>query len=300
MRQDPIPLLAALLLLGPVSAGEEPKEGPAISESAARAIREAAPSTAIVKPARPRRVLVYGRPRTHPESVASCIEALAAVGRKTGAFEAVASGDPASFLPESLARFDVVVFNNTHESRPLLPEDLDRLPPEERKAAREREPLLRRSLMEFVEGGKGVVGIHGAACSVDWPEYLDLLGGKYATHFTGPARIRPEEPAHPLAAFLEGKGFEVRDEIYIFGKPYDRKRLRVILSLDLEATPDPGKRPDRDYPVSWIRLQGKGRVFYTSLGHVTATYANPAVLRHYLAGIQFAAGDLAAEAAPRR
>jgi type 1 glutamine amidotransferase len=61
---------------------------------------------------------------------------------------------------------------------------------------------------------------------------------------------------------------------------------------------DPGKRPDKDYAISWVREYGKGRVFYCALGHAAPTYWNPAVLKHFLAGIQFAIGDLKAEAKP--
>jgi uncharacterized protein len=50
--------------------------------------------------------------------------------------------------------------------------------------------------------------------------------------------------------------------------------------------------------VSWIRTYGKGRVFYCSLGHREEIFWNPVVLRHYLAGIQFAIGDLPADSTP--
>ena len=58
------------------------------------------------------------------------------------------------------------------------------------------------------------------------------------------------------------------------------------------AKMNPKKRPDRDYAVSWVRTYGKGRVFYTTLGHEAATYWNPVFPRHLLSGIQFAIGDL--------
>ena len=61
---------------------------------------------------------------------------------------------------------------------------------------------------------------------------------------------------------------------------------------------DPHKRPDEDYAVSWVRAYGKGRVFYTTLGHDSATYWNPVCLKHLLAGVQFAIGDLEGETAP--
>jgi type 1 glutamine amidotransferase len=264
-----------------------------------RAIEQAAPDAGSVKPVKPRKVLVYGRAATHPDSVPCCFAAIEVLGKKSGAFQSVASGDPAVFLPERLRQFDAVVMNNTHESNPLLPRDINQLSPERQKAAREQEAVLKKSLLDFVAGGKGIVGIHGATCSVQWPEYLELVGGSYGTHITQKVWIKPEEPDHPLCAAFAGESFEVNDEIYIFGKPYDRGNLRVLMGLDLAKTEDPKKRADRDYAVSWVRPYGKGRVFYCSLGHVPAVYCNPLVLRHYLAGIQFAVGDLKAEASPR-
>lgn len=58
------------------------------------------------------------------------------------------------------------------------------------------------------------------------------------------------------------------------------------------------KRTDGDYAVSWVQGVGKGRVFYSSLGHNHEIYSNPHMLKHYLAGIQFACGDLKADVTP--
>ena len=58
------------------------------------------------------------------------------------------------------------------------------------------------------------------------------------------------------------------------------------------------KREDNDYPVAWVQQVGKGRVFYSSLGHNHHIYWNPMLLKHYLAGIQFACGDLQADTTP--
>jgi type 1 glutamine amidotransferase len=59
------------------------------------------------------------------------------------------------------------------------------------------------------------------------------------------------------------------------------------------------KRADNDFGVSWVHKYGKGRVFYCSLGHREETYWNPVMLKYYLSGIQFATGDLKADASPR-
>ncbi|MGB2823481.1 MAG: ThuA domain-containing protein, partial [Phycisphaerae bacterium] len=100
-----------------------------------------------------------------------------------------------------------------------------------------------------------------------------------------------------------GKGFEITDEIYQFRGPYSRKMLRVLLSLDTTRTDmNKGKRirrKDNDFAVSWVRSYGKGRVFYCSLGHDHPVFWNPAVLKHYCDGIQFALGDLPAETTPK-
>ncbi|HYV36701.1 MAG TPA: ThuA domain-containing protein, partial [Gemmataceae bacterium] len=58
------------------------------------------------------------------------------------------------------------------------------------------------------------------------------------------------------------------------------------------------KREDNVYPISWVSTFGKGRTFYCSLGHRDDIYWNPAVLGHYLAGFQYALGDLEADATP--
>lgn len=86
---------------------------------------------------------------------------------------------------------------------------------------------------------------------------------------------------------------------------FDRGRLdqfdAVLISLDTRLTdmnvPDV-VRKDGDFGLAWIRGHGKGRVFYSALGHQKDIYWDPAILKHYLAGIQFAPGDLQADTTP--
>jgi len=91
------------------------------------------------------------------------------------------------------------------------------------------------------------------------------------------------------------------DEIYVL-RNFSRKKSRVLLSLDkartnMKVKGSPGK--DADYPLSWVHRYGKGRVFYGGLGHYPAIFWNEKVLPHYLAGIQYVLGDVAAEDTPR-
>jgi len=263
-------------------------------------IEAAAPAKAPAKPARPRKLLVWGHVYTHlPNPFAN--EAFKALGRKTGAFEATISDDPNLMLSERIAAFDAVVMNNIHEREPFLPADLGKRPKAEQETFRKRDQACKKSLLAFVAGGKGLVGVHAttAACQT-WPEYGEMVGGYYGGHIVQEVPLRNEEPDHPVNAALGGKGWTIRDEIYLFRAPYDRGKLRVLLSLDLEKMTDPAKRPDKDYAVTWVKPYGKGRVFYCSLGHMPEVYWDPTFLRHVLAGTQFALGDLNAPCEPRK
>ena len=111
-----------------------------------------------------------------------------------------------------------------------------------------------------------------------------------------------EDPQHPLVAAFGGADFRITDEIYGYGPPFDRARLRVLLSLDPART-NMGvpwiNRRDNDFALAWVKLYGKGRVFNTSFGHMASLYSNPQMLQFYLDAIQFAAGDLNAPTEPR-
>jgi type 1 glutamine amidotransferase len=261
-------------------------------------IEAAAPDRAPAKPQKPRKVLVWGHPWTHPPN-AFAEEALKILDKKTGAFEAVVSDDPRLLLADRLPQFDALVMNNIHEGDPFLPDDFAKLTPVQQEAAKKLDQAVKQSILEFVQSGKGVVGIHAATAAFqNWPEYGEMIGGYYGGHITQDVAIKLDEPGHPVNACFEGKPWTIFDEVYISRAPYSREKLRVLLSLDLSKMDDPGKRPDKDYAISWVRPYGKGRVFYTTLGHCEKTYWNPLFLRHLLAGIQFALGDLPGEAMP--
>jgi type 1 glutamine amidotransferase len=267
------------------------------SEEEMRKIEAAAPQGAPAKPARPRRVLVWGHTWTHtPNPFAE--KALEALGRKTGAFQATISDDPRLLLGDRLPKFDALVLNNIHETEPFLPEDFAGLDPEQKKAAKQFDQAVKESILEYVRSGKGLVGIHAATAAFQsWPDYGPLMGGFYDSHILQEVTIKLDDPSHPINACFQNKPFTVRDEMYIF-RDYSRSHVRVLASLDLSRMADPGKRADKDYAVSWVRAEGQGRVFYTTLGHEPSVYWNPVFLQHLLAGIQFALGDLPGETAP--
>jgi type 1 glutamine amidotransferase len=142
-----------------------------------------------------------------------------------------------------------------------------------------------------------------------WPEFNKMIGGFFKFHWNDGQEItyKIDEPNHPLnAPFKKLKEpLLVVDETYTFGRDtYSRQNLRVLTSVDYGkmSAEDKAKeqypRSDGDYALSWIRSDGKGRVFYMAHGHNESVYANPTLMEHLLYGLQYALGDLAADDAP--
>lgn len=276
-----------------------------------------APERPAAAPAKPRRVLCWGRLWTHlcnPFTEA----AVEILGRKTKAFEVVAGDDPRLLLPESLKTFDAIFFNGLHDPAPFLPLDWKTLPPDELVAAEKLDAAVKQSILDFVaKDGKGIAGIEGSLCALrDWKEYGELMGAFYNGHYVGDFVIKVEDPAHPVTACFGGRPLRVFDQAYVPGPPYSRKNLRVLLSLDMTQTKDPLADPKmawlkgaverleastgrkNDYPISWIKTYGRGRVFYCSLGVQKPAYSSPLFLEYLLRGIQFATGDLPGDTTP--
>lgn len=145
-----------------------------------------APERPAAAPAKPRRVLLWGRLWTHlcNPFTEAVVEIL---GRKTKAFEVVAGDDPRLLLPESLKTFDAIFFNGLHDPAPFLPLDWKTLPPDESAAAEKLDAAVKQSILDFVaRDGKGLAGIEGSLCALrDWKEYGQLMGATYNGHYVG-------------------------------------------------------------------------------------------------------------------
>lgn len=275
-----------------------------IPEHQAQLIREAAPEKPRTPPKKPRRVLIWNTPLINESPHKGyCIPygtyAMRILGEKTGAFEPVVSDDVRVLLPESIRQFDAIVMNNSDGPWIRPAEDVTG------KLDRDSlERLLRKSLLDYVAQGGGIVAYHYAiGGNRHWPEFQELLGAGYWGHpWHEEVGIRLEEPDHPLLAAFQGKDFRLTEEIFQFREPYSRAKLRVLLSLDTAATNMTVEhiyRKDNDFALAWLRSYGLGRVFYCAFGHRTEIYWNPTILSFYLDAIQFAAGDLEAPVEPR-
>jgi type 1 glutamine amidotransferase len=294
-----LPLAGAAAAFFLVAAGTDNEHAP---PGAAEAIAKALPDEAYAKPAKARKVLVFSRTAGfRHQSIPTGKLALTELGKKTGAFEAVVSDDLANFEPKTIDQFDAIVFLST-TMNPFMPppQALQGMSEEGRKEAADRVKVLKESLMEFVKSGKGFVGIHAATDTFyEWSEYGEMVGGYFDGHpwnANQPVSIKvePGQEKHPLVAMFEGENVEFKEEIYQFKAPYDSKKYHMLLRLDTEKTDmklGGIKRTDGDFGVSWARQWGKGRVFYCSIGHNHEMYWHPKILRHYLAGIQWAVGD---------
>lgn len=264
-------------------------------------IEKALPESAPAKPKQARKVLVYTRANGFVHgSIPIGAKALELMGKKTGAYEVAKVTDDPAVFDGDLAQYDAIVLVSTTGDF-LLPKDFGKLPEDQKKAAKAAEPNRKQALLKYVESGKGLMGIHAASDAYyGWPEYGDLIGGYFQNHPYGKINIRVDDPDSPINAQFNGQNFEFSDEIYVFKpKPFSRDRLRVLLSVDVEKSGITNQaREDKDYAVAWIRGHGQGRVFYTLLGHRDETYFNPVSMKYFLAGLQYALGDLQADATP--
>jgi len=278
---------AVACLMAAVLAGcGEPAPETDLTPSQRSAIEAAIPDGPIVPPTEARSLLIFNLCKGYEhESIPWADFTITRIGEETGAYTAVVSSDTTMFRPEQLARFDAVLFNN-NTGEPFT------------------DPVLRASLLDFVRAGGGVIGLHAATdCFFEWPEFGEMMGAYFVNHpWNEEVTLRIEEPDHPITAAFDSSSYVVADEIYQFRDPYSRDRLRVLISLDtahLDLEREGVQRADRDFAVSWVREEGTGRVFYSSLGHRFEIFTDPTVLRHWLAGIQYALGDLEADATPR-
>jgi uncharacterized protein len=299
--------------------GASPAQNQTPNPADVQAMMAVLPDKAPAKPAKPRKVLVLAKAAGFVHSsiplAAATVDAL---GQKTGAWTTTVSYDPAVVTADNLKQYDLLFLDSTTGA--FLDD------PDDRAATEAR----RKALLEFVRGGKGLAGIHAASDSYHtnggrgrgpdagsaaagpqgtWPEFNKLIGGFFKFHWVYPQLItvKIDDPKSPLTAMFHGEEFEIHDETYTFAQDsFSRQNCHVLTSIDYSKMsdedkakePSATKRTDGDYALSWIRREGKGRVFYEAHGHSEKIYAMGPMLQHVLAGIQYAIGDLKADDSP--
>jgi type 1 glutamine amidotransferase len=191
---------------------------------------------------------------------------------KTGLFEVVCSQDSRKDITaENLKNFDAVWFYTTG-SLPLS-------------------DTQKADLLNFVRKGGGFGGSHSATDTFyNWPEYGQLIGAYFDGHpWHQKVHVLVEDTNHPATKHL-GKDFEITDEIYQFRSPFSRDKLHVLLRLDMEPLKNKGKREDQYNALAWTHTFGKGRVFYTALGHRDEVWRDPRYQQHVIGGLRYLFG----------
>lgn len=193
-----------------------------------------------------------------------------------------------AFNPRTLRRFDAVIWNNISGDVLTLSQ--------------------RRAFVRYLEAGGAYVAMHGSAGDFfyQWDWYPDrLIGARFIGHPMNPqfqaARIAVNT-AHPLARGLPAE-WRMTDEWYSFRTNPRAVGANVLLTLD-ESTYKPegvmgqNLRMGEDHPIAWTNCVGKGRTFYSAIGHMPQTYAEPNHVRLLESAITWAA--TARKACPAR
>ncbi len=179
------------------------------------------------------------------------------------------TSDPDDINPGNLQRYDVLlIYANYHE--PHYPQT---------------DPVLEDALINYVEQGGGLLGVHSVSGNFrDSDRFIALLGGAFASHGEGEFSTRIAEPDHEIMKGFDG--FESWDETYVHQEHNEENR--TVLEYR------------EDEPYTWIRTQGDGRVFYTAWGHDERTWRNEGFHTLIERGIRWSAGQNVQEALAER
>jgi uncharacterized protein len=230
-------------------------------------------------------VLVIGQTKGFEHnSVSAAMAAIYDMGKESGLWDTMLRTDTELLTKKDLQRnaktlnyFDAIVFASTTGEL-----DLD--------------ASQKQDFLSFIhEDGKGFVGIHAALdTNYTWPEYGEMIGGYFDQHpwMTFNAPIINEDPDFPAVRHFP-KAFLKYDEIYQ-PKEWSRSNVNVLLSLDagkLNYGNNPRiHRTDHDFPVAWSKMYGKGRVFYSTLGHTEEAWEDPDIRKMYFEAIKWSLG----------
>lgn len=193
---------------------------------------------------------------------------------------------------DALKKYDGVIFANTTGDLPL---------PD------------KQAFLDWIKSGRAFIGMHSATDTFRGHKpldpYVEMIGGEFKTHGAqAEVECINQDAQHPACRHL-GSTYKLKDEIYILNG-FERGKVHGLLTLDKH----PNEKTPGDYPIAWCKEYGKGRVFYTSLGHredvwdantpaslkrENAVEVSEAYQRHILGGIKWALGLEKGDAKPQ-
>jgi len=230
---------------------------------------------AIEFPADKKKVLLFSKSTgyRHEESIEAGKKVFGDLASRNNWF-LYSTEDGGVFNPEQLAKFDVVIFNNSTG----------------RLLNKEQE----QNLAMYVEGGGSLIGIHGAgdnSHNFDWYT-RNLVGSEFSHHPIEQHLQSAEVTLNPVpdSVLIEGlpKSFTTIDEWYVFFDNPRAKGFNILYTIDGDKiipngnflfVKDKNFGMGKDHPVAWYKATGKGRTFYTSMGHDATEWSQPAFVR---------------------
>jgi type 1 glutamine amidotransferase len=225
---------------------------------------------------------------------------LTQAGKEHG-FEVVATKDGRMFEPDKIGEWDAFVFETTGD---LTTE-----------GGGEKSPAIspdgEKAFYDAIRGGKGFLGMHCAADTFGHfgkrnkgaeDPYVQMIGGEFVSH--GPQQVATIEVVDPKFPGMEngfgsqGHTFTINDEWYALkNMPDDLHVIMVQVTKGMQSGPvREYNRPN--FPMTWARNYGKGRVFYTSMGHREDVWSNPMYQGLLLGALGWATGRVEADLEP--
>ena len=181
------------------------------------------------------------------------------------------SDDPSCLALQTLDRFDGL----------LLYANMDQI-----------DPPAAEALLQYVESGHGFIPLHCATyCFRNDPRIVALMGAQFLRHGAEVFATVIAEPEHPVMRGFQG--FQSWDETYIHHLHHEQDR--VVLEYRQQGPQAEGQRRE---PWTWVRRQGRGRVFYTAWGHDARTWGHPGFLNLVERGVRWACGQDPSAVAP--
>lgn len=245
-------LVAAWLLAG--CSGESPPSAPS------------PPGTQPGAQGSPFRVMMLTATRGfRHDSIPAARDVMNALAVSSGEFTVTTTEDVSAITASTLAGYDVLFFALTTGELPFDAEQ-------------------KTAIVNFVSGGKGLLGVHSAADTLyDWPDYGRLVGAYFKEHpWTQSATVLIEDQTHPSTVGL-GDRFTLTEEFYTF-RENPRPRVQVLLRLDPSSVGATG-----DYPLAWTQSYGAGRTYYNALGHFAETWRDARFQRQLAGALRWVA-----------
>ena len=205
-------------------------------------------------------------------SIPTAIETVTRLGKDTGAWQVTEVVNTAEevagcIVADVLATTDLVFFANTTGNVGISEQG-------------------KKDFYAWIERGGAWAGVHSAADTFHGDaRFLNVAGAEFRTHGRQvKVKVFCDDHQHAATKDLPAT-FEIYDEIYEF-KNWSREQVHMLLSMAKHPqTGEPG-----DHPIAWCKKVGKGRAFYTSLGHREDIYENETYLKHLAGGLKWALG----------